>query len=203
MFYLRDLPRYEALRERVARYPNINARAVEGFLVLLRVASDTLGGIEAWLAQHGMSQGKFTLLMILNRDPHVGMLPSELADRSGVTRATITGLLDGLEREHLVRRENHAHDRRKAVVFLTLEGQKQLDAILPGYYEQINLLMGELSQGDKEGLVDLLVKVNHRLPGLWTAAGRPRKFQLPEDLQNSTQVAPDSTKVQPESIIPE
>ena len=94
MFYLRDLPRYEAIRERVIRYPGIDPRAVEAFLVLLRVASDTLSGVEAWLAQHGMSQGKFTLLMILNRDPSVGMLPSELANRSGVTRATITGLLD-------------------------------------------------------------------------------------------------------------
>lgn len=181
MFYLRDLPRYEALRERVSRYPSVDPRAVEAYLVLLRVSSDILGGIEAWLSQHGMSQGKFTLLMILNRDPHVGMLPSELAERSGVTRATITGLLDGLERENLVSRENHAHDRRKAVVRLTENGRKLLDEILPGFYEQIANLMVELTEVDKRELIDLLVKVNHRLGDFWTAAGRPRKFDLPED----------------------
>jgi DNA-binding MarR family transcriptional regulator len=185
MFYLRDLPRYEAIRERVTRYPNIDPRAVEAFLVLMRVSSDTLAGVEAWLAQHGMSQGKFTLLMILNRDPKVGMLPSELADRSGVTRATITGLLDGLERERLVRRENHAHDRRKAIVRLTPEGQSLLDGIVSGYYERVADLMLEMAEGEKRMLVDLLVKINHRLPALWTAAGRPRKFPLPEDQQDA------------------
>jgi DNA-binding MarR family transcriptional regulator len=197
MFYLRDLPRYEALRERVVRYPNVDPRAVEAFLVLLRVASDTLGGIEAWLAQHGMSQGKFTLLMILNRDPKVGMLPSELADRSGVTRATITGLLDGLEREDLVRREHHAHDRRKAVVHLTQSGQRLLDGIVPGYYQRLGDLMGEMSEEEKRQLIDLLVKLNRKLPGLWEAAGRPRKFPLPEDtetLPNPTETPSEPAK---------
>lgn len=181
MFYLRDLPKYETIRQRAARYPNIDPRAVEAFLVLLRVASDVLGGMEAWLAQHGMSQGKFTLLMILNRDPSQGMLPSELADRSGVTRATITGLLDGLEREKLVSREHHAQDRRKAVVRLTPGGQALLDKIGSGYYERVGDLMRELSEEEKCTLIDLLVKVNHSLPDLWAAAGRPRKFHLPEE----------------------
>jgi DNA-binding MarR family transcriptional regulator len=184
MFYLRDLPRYEAIRDRVIRYPSIDPRAVEAFLVLMRVSSDTLAGVEAWLSQHGMSQGKFTLLMILNRDPKNGMLPSELAERSGVTRATITGLLDGLEREKLIRREHHAHDRRKAVVHLTPEGQKLLDGIVIGYYEQLARLMKDLSEAEKRTLIDLLVKLNRQLPDLWSAAGRPRKFPLPEDPQN-------------------
>lgn len=202
MFYLRDLPRYEAIRERVTRYPGIDPRGVEAFLVLMRVASDTLAGVEAWLAQHGMSQGKFTLLMILNRDPKVGMLPSELAERSGVTRATITGLLDGLERENLVRRENHAHDRRKAVVRLTPEGTALLDKIVSSYYERLADLMSELAEPEKRDLIELLVKINHKLPGLWTAAGRPRKFPLPEDPQQGPGFSPAGTDVAA-SIIPE
>ena len=197
MFYLRDLPRYEALRERVTRYPNVDPRAVEAFLVLMRVSSDTLAGIEAWLSQHGMSQGKFTLLMILNRDPKTGMLPSELAERSGVTRATITGLLDGLERESLVRRENHAHDRRKAVVRLTAEGQKLLDGIVANYYEQLAQLMKDLSETEKRTMIDLLVKLNRQLPGLWAAAGRPRKFPLPEDPQTPPTIPPQPEATEP------
>src|SRR6185369_7523268 len=102
MFYLRDLPKYEALRQRAARYPEIDPRAFEAFLVLMRVGSDLLDGLEAYLGSKGMSQGKFSILMLLNRDPDVGISPSVLADRSGVTRATVTGVLDGLSREKLV-----------------------------------------------------------------------------------------------------
>src|SRR5688500_15850552 len=110
MFYLRDLPKYDAIRQRAARYPQLDARALEAFLVLLRVASDVLDGLEAFLAAKKISQGKFTVLMLLNREPDVGISPSDLADRSGVTRATITGLLDGLSREKLISREDGTGD---------------------------------------------------------------------------------------------
>ena len=182
MFYLRDLPKYEALRQRAARYPDLDARALEAFLVLLRVASDVLDGLDALLSSYGTSQGKFTVLMLLNREPDVGISPSDLADRSGVTRATITGLLDGLEREKLILREDDRDDRRKAVVRLTARGLKMLESMLPSYYRQVSELMGGLSDGEKEKLVDLLMNVNGRLPSLLQVVGKdarrpPRTIQ--------------------------
>ena len=173
MFYLRDLPKYEAIRQRATRYPELDARALEVFLVLLRVASDVLDALEAYLTKQGTSQGKFTVLMLLNREPQVGVSPSELAERSGVTRATITGLLDGLGREKLIVREDDKGDRRKAVVRLTPRGLKLLDGMLPDYYGQIATLVGGLSDEEKATLVDLLSKVNTRLASLWIAAGKP------------------------------
>ena len=173
MFFLRDLPKYEAIRQRAAKYPELDARGLEAFLVLLRVASDVLDGLEAFLAKQGTSQGKFTVLMLLNRDPDAGISPSDLADRSGVTRATITGLLDGLGREKLVVREGDTGDRRKAVVRLTPRGRKMLEGMLPAYYRQVADLMGALSDGEKATLVELLTKLNGQLASLWVAAGRP------------------------------
>jgi DNA-binding MarR family transcriptional regulator len=173
MFFLRDLPKYEAIRQRAAKYPELDARGLEAFLVLLRVASDVLDGLEAFLARQGTSQGKFTVLMLLNRDPDAGISPSDLADRSGVTRATITGLLDGLSREKLVVREGDTGDRRKAVVRLTPRGRKMLEGMLPAYYRQVADLMGGLSDAEKAMLVELLMKLNGQLASLWAAAGRP------------------------------
>jgi DNA-binding MarR family transcriptional regulator len=138
----------------------------------MRVGSDLLDGLEAYLASKGMSQGKFTILMLLNRDPDAGASPSDLADRSGVTRATITGLLDGLSREKLVSREDDRGDRRKAVVRLTARGRKLLDTILPEYYRHVAELMGGLGDDEKVLLVDLLGRVNQRVGALWTAAGK-------------------------------
>src|SRR4051794_21098432 len=188
MFYLRDLPKYEALRQRAARYPEIDPRAFEAFLVLMRVGTDLLDGLEAYLASKGMSQGKFTILMLLNRDPDLGVSPSDLAERSGVTRATITGLLDGLSREKLVSREDDTGDRRKAVVRLTTRGRKLLDSILPEYYRHVAELMGGMSDEEKATLVDLLMRVNQRVGALWTAAGKKVGGRGVHDISTS---APD------------
>jgi MarR family transcriptional regulator, negative regulator of the multidrug operon emrRAB len=179
MFYLRDLPKYEAIRQRASRYHELDARALEAFLVLLRVGSDVLAALEAFLASNKTSQGKFTVLMLLNREPSIGISPSDLADRSGVTRATITGLLDGLEREKLIVREDDRADRRKAVVRLTQRGIKSLDTMLPDYYRQVAHLMGSLSDAEKAVVVDLLQKVSSNLPDLWRAAGKTDRRAQP------------------------
>jgi DNA-binding MarR family transcriptional regulator len=160
MFHLRDIPKYEALRQRVARYPEVDPAAVESCLVLLRVASDVLTALETFLARYDMSQGRFTTLMVLNRDPRQGLCPSDLASKCGVTRATMTGLLDGLERDKLVTREQHANDRRMATVLLTEEGIRFLDKLCPDYYRRIAGLMGKLKEEEKLGLEKFLKQVN-------------------------------------------
>jgi DNA-binding MarR family transcriptional regulator len=74
-------------------------------------------------AQHNLSRGRFVLLMQLIETSEEGLLPSEFAERSGVTRASVTSLLDGLERDGLVTRQPHAVDRRMIVVQITDKGR--------------------------------------------------------------------------------
>jgi DNA-binding MarR family transcriptional regulator len=159
MLYLRDLPKYEAIERRASRYPDIDPASVVSYLVLLRVASDVMDAMETYLARHDLSQGRFTVLALLNRDPTTPMSPSDLATRSGVTRATMTGLLDGLEREKLVRRKLDTADRRMLLIELTPGGRKMLDEICPDFYRRIAKVMGQLSEPEKNMLVGLLNKI--------------------------------------------
>jgi hypothetical protein len=57
----------------------------------------------ALLAPHGLSEGRFVLLFLLESASE-GLAPNHLAEQAGITRATVTGLLDGLEREALAER---------------------------------------------------------------------------------------------------
>ena len=159
MFYLRDLPKYDAIRARASRYPEVQAGAVEAFLILLRTGSDVLSALERFLSSHNLSQGSWTVLMVLNRDPAVPLMPSDLAGKCGVTRATMTGLLDGLERKQWVRREPEPSDRRTLRVRLTREGIQLLDGMTHDYYRRIALLMRDLDDDDKRLLSDMLFRV--------------------------------------------
>jgi MarR family transcriptional repressor of emrRAB len=168
MLLLRDLPKYEAIRQRSERYPEIDPGAVEAFLWLLRTATDTLSAFECFLKHFGMSQGKFTVMMLLNRNPEQGVNPSELAERAGVTRATMTGLLEGLEREKMISRNNDRNDRRRAVVKLTSSARAFMDALLPDYYTRIHDLMIDLTESDKRQFTKLLNKIGNRIPQVRT-----------------------------------
>lgn len=161
-FLLRDLPRYECLEERARRFPDLDAGAVEATLTLMRVGSDVLDGFASHYVRHGTSQGRFLVLMLLERQPEAPLLPSELADKMGVTRATITGLLDGLERDGLIERRIHAHDRRALTVHLTPKARGWLEAMLPDHYRRIADLMADLNPDERRQLIALLAKVAAR-----------------------------------------
>ena len=163
MFFLRDLPKYDAIRARAARYPEVDAGAVEAFLTLLRTGADVLSALEKFLATHNLSQGSWTVLMVLNRDPLVTLMPSELADKCGVTRATMTGLLDGLERQRLLRREPDTVDRRTLQVRLTAAGIDRLDGMTHDYYRRVALLMRDLDDEAKRQMSQMLLTVLARV----------------------------------------
>ena len=164
---LRDLPKYEALLELARQYPNLNIQAVETCLMFLRTATDVYGVMDTHFAEYQLSMGKFMVLMLLQCSGD-GLTPSECADRAGVTRGTITGLLDGLERAYLVERCPHPSDRRCTVVCLSQKGQTLLNTMLPHHFQLITNLLSHLNTAEQQQLFQLLQKLMDSARGLST-----------------------------------
>ncbi len=162
LLMLKDLPRYECLLEAVRHHPDLDPSACEAYLNLLRAGDEAYSRSEAFLGEHDMSPGRFTVLMLLY-DKLSGMprdqTPADLADKAGVTRATMTGLVDTLERDGLVTRQHDPHDRRMMLIQLTPKGHSTLEAILPGHFQQMAAQMAPLSEQERKTLVRLLNKI--------------------------------------------
>ena len=143
----------------------------------MRVASDVFEGFGAHLARNKTSQGRFLVMMMLDRASAPGaMSPSEIADKLGVTRATVTGLLDGLEKDELISRQLHPEDRRAFCIQLTAKGRQFLAELLPDHYRRIAGLMTHLSDDERRQLVILLGKVS-----LGQGAMRDENWTPPQD----------------------
>jgi DNA-binding MarR family transcriptional regulator len=162
---LKDLPRYECLLEAAREFPDLDPSATEVFLHLLRTGDEAFRVIEAHLARHDITQGRFGVLMALwgncrrQGADNVPLSPAELAARTGVTRATITGLIDTLERAGLVRRTPNPADRRMTAVVITARGEKLLRKIMPAHFREMAWLMAPLDEAERRTLVRLLLKV--------------------------------------------
>ncbi len=167
LLMLKDLPRYECLLEASREFPDLDPSATEVFLHLLRSGDEAFRVVESHLAQHDISQGRFGVLMALwgscNRAGcETPLTPAELAERTGVTRATITGLVDTLERAGLVTRKPHPDDRRMMCIGLAPRGEKLLTRIMPEHFRRMAWLMGPLSESERKTFVRLLTKVLQR-----------------------------------------
>lgn len=144
----------------------------------LALASAIDRACAARLAPHRLSEGKFVLLFLL-RDLPEGLAPHELAERAGVTRATITGLLDGLERDGFLARHADKEDRRKVSVRLTAMGQARALDLFNEHSQWIASLFAGFDQHGRETLSGLLRQVwrNVEIPvkdSAAVAAGNPR-----------------------------
>ena len=161
-FLLRDLPTAADFLAMQDRYPDLDPELMMTFLALLHVTNDVIAMGEGHFLRAGISKGKFTVLMVLLAEDE--LTPSELANRIAVTRATITGLLDGLERDGLVRRGNSPDDRRKIIVKITPKAARLLDRFLPAHLRRIRSLFSGFSKADLRDLPRLLKKIREALP---------------------------------------
>lgn len=160
MLQLRDLPSVETLEKFAARYPEADVTAVSSFLHLLRVATDLSVALDACLSEHGLLQGRWWVLILLMREDNKTSTPSLLAEKAGVTRATMTGLLDGLAKDGLVERVFDEQDRRRVTVTLTDAGQAKLDDVMPDYYARLRSCMAGVSEKGRQKLEKTLGKIS-------------------------------------------
>lgn len=153
MLLLKELPTSKSLEKFVTRYPGTDISAISDFVSILRAASDISSALDALLAQHGLLQGRWWVLVLLMRQEDLTSTPSDLAEKAGVTKATMTGFIDGLEREGLVSRFMDTNDRRKFMIRLSVAGQQKLDAVMPIYIQCVTQFMDVLGKPQRLALI--------------------------------------------------
>lgn len=129
---------------------------------LMRAGEEVMRVMNAHFSAHNITQGRFMIMMLLMEkggDCPRPTTPAELADLASVSRATITGLLDTLERDGFVSRQPDPTDRRQMSVHLTSKGQQFMHDILPGHFRLITQLSSALTHNERVTLTRLLVKI--------------------------------------------
>lgn len=156
--------KYQALLDEAQRRGLTGLNGLRTCMELLSTARAIDRDCAIRLGSHGLSEGRFVLLFLL-RDRTDGLAPHVLADRAGVTRGTITGLLDGLERDGLVRRTADPEDRRRVRVMLTTSGEAVTARAFQEHAGWIAGLIAGLSAEEQADLVRLLGKLRAGLAG--------------------------------------
>ncbi|MBL3698742.1 MarR family winged helix-turn-helix transcriptional regulator [Leucobacter luti] len=100
-------------------------------MAVLRTAALLDRECGARLAQFDVSEARFAVL--LAAAAHDPATPAALAERLDITRAAVTGLVDGLVGQGFAIRAAVPEDRRSFTVAVTPAGRAVLDALRPVY----------------------------------------------------------------------
>lgn len=148
---------------RPARAPALEsqARHLRALLVELSRLRPMRDPVAAAVQGLDLTPAQLHIIMWLGKDGAHTM--GELARRVAVTEKTITGVVDRLERDELVRRERDPADRRVVRVRLARPGEELFRRIDAGIASKLAGLLALLDPEDRQHLVRMVEKLTARL----------------------------------------
>lgn len=150
-------------------FPGASRSAAELTANMVRAATALVGQIERPPREAAdLSVSAFQTLAILDGagEPLPGHV---IAERLLVTSASMTSLLDTLERRGYVERRPHPSDRRKVLINLTDEGQAVVDEQLPAIHAVITRAIDGVPEADRRKVLAALGRVQANVAALASA----------------------------------
>lgn len=149
--------------ELAKEYPDVLPEAIEAAVQFKIISAQMNLKREEMFNRFGVTSGRFHLLMLLKVEPCKALSPSELAKRTGVTRATMTQFVDALEKDKYVERTDDPKDRRGMLVKLTQKGIDKLNEIMPHYLARLTNFTNTLTKEERNQFHYLMEKIHSGL----------------------------------------
>jgi len=140
------------------RYPDSSAKATECAMNLVLTAGLLEKHIASLIRPFNLSPATGLVLSIL-ADSETPLSPNNIADRLIISRASVTSLLDSLEKRGFVKRQPHLSDRRMLLVELTNSGRQVANQFRPIVHQHQKVWLKALNENEQEQLIQML----HRL----------------------------------------
>ncbi|WP_232628127.1 MarR family winged helix-turn-helix transcriptional regulator [Methylobacterium sp. Leaf118] len=137
MFFLKELPSRQMI-DGYAEAHGVATETIAAGLAMMRRASLMIRRLEAFFGEHGLSQLRFLVLIVIDREPERNRLTvGEITDRLDVAGPVVARTLRALLDEGLITQAKDDRDARIKHVGLTLAGKAKLVGLLPGYMSLI------------------------------------------------------------------
>jgi DNA-binding MarR family transcriptional regulator len=135
----------------------------EPFLVLVRELVRTYQAFSAYSEENirelGLTAPQFDVICTLGNTP--GMMMGQLAEKTLVTKGTLTGIIDRLEQKGLVRREVPPENRRCFIIVLTPEGERVFETVFPAHIDYLKERLGQLSNDEIQQIQSSLERLRN------------------------------------------
>lgn len=117
--------------------------------------------VEEQLKKSGTTPHRLRVISLLCDSGPTPM--KKLADEVGVTSATMTGLIDALERDGRVRRVGHPTDRRVSLIEVTSETRELFSEAVGRYQKDLSTLFDIFSEQEQIQLLSYLSRIHDAL----------------------------------------
>lgn len=140
-------------------YPDGDPAAAEALSTVIRAGQALYDEIDrAMQASIGVPESALNTLAVIEGAERP-LTPSEISERTFRSSATMTSILDVLERRGWIRRVPNPEDRRSVLIEISEDGYAVADRFLPGVRKIERAVMGDLSTKELAALMNILTKI--------------------------------------------
>lgn len=138
---------------------SLSKRRLKTWIRLLGVTRFAEGRLRDFLrVRHKTTLPRFDVMAALYRRPD-GVKMSELSRLLLVSNGNSTAIVDGLEKDGLVRRASSESDRRTVIASLTPKGLSWFEGLACEHEAEVSGLLDTLSEDDLHHLTDILKRM--------------------------------------------
>lgn len=140
-------------------FPDMDLELISTFARTMMIFHHQPILFEGYFHKMGLTKSRFMILVQLYRLQDEGMSMSEMCRIHRVKSATMTGIIDTLEREGQIERIADPADRRKVIVRITDTGRELMEDFLPRHQENVRMMSADLSVEERRTLLELMTKL--------------------------------------------
>jgi DNA-binding MarR family transcriptional regulator len=142
---------------RLSRRLPRHAELVAQLILALRDASGQLSRLNQTVGSRiGLALADLGILELVDR--RGPLTPTLLASMSGLSPATMTGIVDRLETDGWVRRERDSEDRRKVNIF-AIERHREMQRYYGGMQRRVRQICADYSDAQLALLIEFLTRI--------------------------------------------
>lgn len=160
----RRIPAAEAMRWFCRPRYNVDTMG-ERYLKSVRLLAECMQGFERFsgesVRQCGLTHAQFDIIATLGNTP--GMSYKELGEKTLITKGTLTGVIERLEKKGLVARERSPDDKRSFFVRLTPEGEAVFQDAFPKVVAHGARLFAHFTEQDFDAIDRPLLRLKQLL----------------------------------------
>ena len=157
----------EEILERLRReFPTSDTKFLMMFIRVIHLQHAVPILFDQYFSKMGLSKARFmVLIQLFMRGGEKGLGISEISSFYNVSSATMTGVVDTLEKEGYVTRSHSTKDRRRVILKLTKRGQLFMRRFIPVHSSNLRNMMRSFSSGDLENLMQLNERLVESIEG--------------------------------------
>lgn len=119
----------------------------------------------------GLAQSKVIYALSLNP----GMTQRDLAERVGIETPSLVVMIDKLEREQLVKRQNDKQDRRIKRIFITSKADRMVDTMIKSALSIKKISTKNIPEKDVKHTLEILNKISQNVQNYLDTVSHSKK----------------------------